>query len=222
MRNHRIVLGIWAFLAFLAPIGVDAGPERLHLSPGVVCDGCHGPRGNSQGASVPTLAGQPEAYFLTAMDAYRSGKRRATVMGGIGRGYSDAQLKQMAAYYAQQRPLPNREALDPDQVKQGSKVFYQRCNTCHLDGKLWSSPHANRAYEANCSGQCHLDYGPENKAPTPFIGGQRAAYMETELRDFVTGARPMSPRKSQALKNLSESDIRAVAAFYANQLQTPQ
>lgn len=222
MRNKLIVLGLGVVAAILGPTGAIAGPESPLISPGVVCNGCHGPGGNSQGNAVPSLAGQPETYFLAAMEAYRSGKRTTTVMGGIGKGYSPAMLKQMGTYYAHQRALPNREPLDPDLVKQGSKVFYQRCNTCHLDGKLWSSVHANRAYEANCSPQCHLDYGSDSKIPTPFIGGQRAAYMENELRDFVAGNRPMSPRKTLALKNLTDKEIRAVAAFYASQLQTPQ
>lgn len=197
-----------------------AGPEAVTLSPAVVCNGCHGPYGNSAGVAVPSLAGQPEAYFMAAMAAYRAGKRGATVMGGIAKGYSDAELKSMANYYARQRPQSQEEALDPRLVKAGSKVFYKRCNTCHLDGKLWSAIHANRAREAQCSGQCHLDYGAEKGASVPVIGGQGSAYLETELHDFLSGVRTMSPRKAKALKGMSRDDISAVAAFYASQSPT--
>lgn len=220
LRIVRLRRIIWctALWATLAGIGyADAGLTTTPLSPAVVCNGCHGPRGNSTGASVPTLAGQAEAYFMAAMGAYRAGKRGSTVMGGIAKGYSEAELKGMASYYARQRPQPLGETLDPQLVKAGGKVFYKRCNTCHLDGKLWSSIHANRAYETRCSGQCHLDYGPENGNPLPSIGGQGAAYLETELHDFMSGARTMSPRKAKALKGMSRDEIKAVAAFYASQ-----
>jgi sulfide dehydrogenase cytochrome subunit len=64
------------------------------------CAGCHGTEGRAiAGSSVPGLAGQPAPYIVDQMKAFKSGVRTATVMHQIAKGYSDAQIEQMAAYF---------------------------------------------------------------------------------------------------------------------------
>ncbi|KNZ31428.1 MAG: cytochrome C553 [Methylibium sp. NZG] len=68
------------------------------------CASCHGTSGRAvDGAAVPGLAGQPAAYMVEQMKAFKSGARAATVMHQIAKGYSDAQIEQMAAYFAAQK-----------------------------------------------------------------------------------------------------------------------
>ena len=68
------------------------------------CASCHGTGGRAvDSASVPGLAGQPAAYMAEQMKAFKSGARTATVMHQIAKGYSDAQIDQMAAYFAAQK-----------------------------------------------------------------------------------------------------------------------
>ena len=62
------------------------------------CSGCHG------GVSpVPVLAGRKAADIIAAMDAFRTGVRRATVMDRIAKGFSDDEIKAIAAWYGAQR-----------------------------------------------------------------------------------------------------------------------
>ena len=51
---------------------------------------------------MPGLAGLPASYLTDQMTAFKSGARTATVMHQIARGYSDAQIEQLARYFAAQ------------------------------------------------------------------------------------------------------------------------
>ena len=65
------------------------------------CAACHGSEGRAIAASsVPGLAGQPAAYLVDQMKAFKSGVRQASVMNQLAKGYSDAQIEQLAAYFA--------------------------------------------------------------------------------------------------------------------------
>lgn len=68
------------------------------------CANCHGTHGRAvEGAAVPGLAGMPAAYLVEQLKAFKAGTRPATVMHQLAKGYSDAQVDQIAAYYAAQK-----------------------------------------------------------------------------------------------------------------------
>jgi cytochrome c553 len=65
------------------------------------CANCHGTQGKAVGA-MPSLAGQPKATIVDAMRAFRDGKRPATIMHQLSRGYSDAQIEAIAEHFSKQ------------------------------------------------------------------------------------------------------------------------
>ena len=65
------------------------------------CASCHGSSGT---AGIPSLAGKDPAEVLRIMQDFRSGKRQATVMHQLARGYTDEQVRAIAAYLAAQKP----------------------------------------------------------------------------------------------------------------------
>jgi cytochrome subunit of sulfide dehydrogenase len=68
------------------------------------CANCHGTQGVAvANASVPGLAGLPASYIVEQMKAFKAGTRPATVMHQLAKGYSDAQIDAIAAYYAAQK-----------------------------------------------------------------------------------------------------------------------
>ena len=79
--------------------------EALYLkSLAATCANCHGTNGvSAPGASVPSLAGMPKDYLVTQMKAFKTGTRPATIMHQLSKGYSDAQIEQIAAYFAAQK-----------------------------------------------------------------------------------------------------------------------
>jgi cytochrome c553 len=68
------------------------------------CANCHGTQGAAvPNATVPGLAGMPAPYIVEQMKAFKGGTRPATVMHQLAKGYSDAQIDAMAAYFAAQK-----------------------------------------------------------------------------------------------------------------------
>ena len=53
---------------------------------------------------MPRLAGLPKNYIVEQMQAFRDGKRPATVMHQLAKGYSNEQIDTLAGFFAAQRP----------------------------------------------------------------------------------------------------------------------
>ncbi len=68
------------------------------------CAACHGNAGDTRGATLPRLAGQPQQTLLATLKAFKTGQRPATIMTQIAKGYADEQLDLLAAYFAAQPP----------------------------------------------------------------------------------------------------------------------
>lgn len=97
---------LWA-IALLAATGAARAQDAKALqaaSLGASCTACHGTEGRAvAGSAVPGLAGQPAATLAEQVKAFKSGARSGSVMPQIAKGYSDAQIEQLAAYFAAQK-----------------------------------------------------------------------------------------------------------------------
>jgi cytochrome c553 len=67
------------------------------------CGSCHGEDGNSTAPNFPRLAGQYESYLVKALEDYKSGARNNPMMAGFAAALSEADMKDIAAYYASQK-----------------------------------------------------------------------------------------------------------------------
>ena len=93
------VLGASLLVVFGAARAEDAlMPRNLAAA----CANCHGTNGHARGDLIKPLAGVPAERIVAAMAGYRSGAVPATVMHQIVKGFSDDQIKAIAAYYAAQ------------------------------------------------------------------------------------------------------------------------
>jgi len=68
------------------------------------CANCHGTTGNAQGA-MPSIAGQQKAFIVDQMKAFRDGKRPATIMHQLAKGYTDQQVELIADHFSRQKPV---------------------------------------------------------------------------------------------------------------------
>jgi cytochrome c553 len=64
------------------------------------CEVCHGAMGISANPAWPSLAGQQEAYLVNVLKAYQTRARQNPMMARLVKGLSDADIGQLAAYYA--------------------------------------------------------------------------------------------------------------------------
>jgi cytochrome subunit of sulfide dehydrogenase len=63
------------------------------------CANCHGTNGVAQ-PGMESLAGKPKEDLLKKMLDFKTGKKPATLMHQLSKGYTDEQLEQLAAYFA--------------------------------------------------------------------------------------------------------------------------
>jgi cytochrome c553 len=68
----------------------------------VACSGCHATSPHVT-TPVPRLVGRDRAEIVRAMQEFRTGARAGTVMDRIARGFTDAEIQAIAAWYAAQR-----------------------------------------------------------------------------------------------------------------------
>ena len=97
-RNLRYVLAASQLLAaFPGQVLAAEAPAGA-----ASCSGCH-PATAGVDTSVPRLAGTDVSGMVAAMQAFRTGQRPATVMDRIAKGFSDDEIKAIAAWYGAQR-----------------------------------------------------------------------------------------------------------------------
>jgi cytochrome c553 len=66
------------------------------------CTGCH-PTKAGIDTSVPTLTGRSAGDIVAAMEAFRNGRKPATVMDRIAKGFTVEEIQAIATWYAAQR-----------------------------------------------------------------------------------------------------------------------
>ncbi|WP_111979510.1 c-type cytochrome [Algibacillus agarilyticus] len=91
-----VLSALFSVSAFAA--NIDAGKAKS-----VMCAGCHGMDGKALIPTYPNLAGQNEAYLVSALKAYKAGERTGTqagIMAGMAAALSDEDVANVAAYFA--------------------------------------------------------------------------------------------------------------------------
>lgn len=67
------------------------------------CAACHGTRGKpATGSTLAGLAGKPRDELLMAMTQFKQGRKPATVMHQLSKGYTDEELAALADYFSKQ------------------------------------------------------------------------------------------------------------------------
>ena len=114
MRKNQFALAAAGlFLAAAAQAEAPAKPEKV-----VICAACHGENGVATQPMYPNLAGQQTSYIEHALHAYKSGERKNAIMGAQVTSLSDADIKQLAAWFAAQ---PAKDYVPDVDVPVGKK-----------------------------------------------------------------------------------------------------
>ena len=85
-----------------APLGA-AGQDTAGRNLAAGCAICHGTEGRAPSKDLVPIAGLPKDYIVRQLADFRDGKRPATVMHQLAKGYSDAQIDAMATWFAAQK-----------------------------------------------------------------------------------------------------------------------
>jgi len=98
---------VFASLSLLLSVGMAhaaGGNPKAGKEKSQTCASCHGEKGRSGQANYPKLAGQHADYLYRALKQYKSGERENNVMAGMVTDLSDQDMRDLAAYYANQEP----------------------------------------------------------------------------------------------------------------------
>jgi len=177
------------------PGNVKAGttrpdPVQAGKAAAAGCAGCHGETGISKIPGMPSLVGLEPKYLVATISAYKSGQRKHDMMKTLVAALGDADVKNIALYYALQTPARAQTPAPGDQA-------------------------AGKAAAAACAG-CHGDLGASGNPATPSLAGQDAQYFAVSLRAYKEGTRTDETMKALAA-SLDDKTIKNLAAFYAAQ-----
>ncbi|MGJ8681567.1 c-type cytochrome [Paraglaciecola sp.] len=102
MKTSALLLILAATgLASTSTLAADAAAGKAKSA---VCAACHGTNGISQIPMYPNLAGQKAQYLVLQMKAFRDGQRKNMIMAPMAANLSDADIENLAAYYAKLDP----------------------------------------------------------------------------------------------------------------------
>jgi cytochrome c553 len=136
--------------------------------------------------------------LLEQLQEFKSGKRANAVMSGMAAGLSDADMKNIAAWLATQKPKAG-SAKNKELVAMGEKIY---------KGGI-----ADRQVPA-CAG-CHSPTGAGIPGAYPRLSGQHADYTAAQLTGFRDGTRKNNPSMSQVTAKLNDKEIKALADYLA-------
>ncbi len=93
-------------LVGVAGVAQAAGQPDPNLARNLAatCANCHGTNGHAvAGSGNEALAGTDKDKLMQKLRDFRSGAKPATIMHQISKGYTEAQLELIAAYFAAQK-----------------------------------------------------------------------------------------------------------------------
>ena len=187
------------------------GDAQAGKAQSAVCSACHGANGVGVAPNFPSLAGQSATYLYVQLRTFKDGQRSDPVMAAMAASIVDADMRNLAAYYAS---LPPTAGANGARALRGATLFdsgdpslgIPPCQACH--GADGSGPRAA------------ADVGAAAPRPpwstVPRLQGQSGAYVAKALHDFKGGARGGTSNAAimhGVAQSLDDADIQALADF---------
>ena len=188
-----------------------SGDARAGEALTAVCSACHGANGVGIAPNFPNLAGQSATYLYVQLATFKAGQRTDPVMGAMVASIGDADMRNLAAYYAS---LPANGGARGAPASRGATLFADGdpvhgvppCQACHgADGR---GPRSDADLDATA---------PRPPWSTvPRLQGQSGAYVAKALNDFKGGARGGTSNAAimhGVAQSLDAADIQALADY---------
>jgi cytochrome c553 len=186
----RAILTAAFLVAASLPAAAQSVQERLP-----VCLACHGDKGQSANAEVPSLGAQQKDYVLVQLYMFREKLRQVDLMNEMTKGLSDADLQTLSETIAKlPAPAPVADAGDAARIARAQGlVAKNRCNFCHTSTFV-------------------------GQQQVPRIAAQREDYLVKTLREYKSNTRHgYDPAMAEVLEPVSDQDIVDLAYFLARQ-----
>ena len=188
-------------LSYCMPTSIANGNEVEEIAENE-CGVCHGSKGLSEKPSIPSIGGFSDSAILDLLTTYENDLRKArrvqmddgneTDMIEVIDTFSQAELEEIALYYARQTWVPIEQEYDRKVAAEGARLHKAKCNKCHIRGG--SVPESDHA----------------------LMAGQWREYLEGEFRNFDDGSRRMSSKMQQKYETLNAEGKQAIIEFYVS------
>ncbi len=190
MATTFFLFSFFSILCFFSPAkaaDIEVGRQKAQ-----VCVACHGAAGNSEIPEIPALAGQTTQAITTALYQFREGNRKNPSMSPFAANLSNADMNNLAAYFAAEKRVASVRVSSNDALAQGPELAKKyNCVQCH--GPL-------------LLGQQHI----------PRIAGQQHTYLLAQLKGFKAMTRAdMDGNMSSAASILKDNEIELLADYIA-------
>ena len=196
-----LLLGALACAAWAEqPVAAAGDPGKAQPIVASVCAACHGTDGNSPIPANPNLAGQHAHYLYKQLTDYKSGRRKNPIMSGMVANLSDDDMRNLAAYFAQQKASPSA-ARDRDLVVIGQQLYRA----------------GDSATGVPACAACHAPNGVGIPIQFPRLSGQHGEYTIAQLASFRSGERANDSNSVMRMiaGRMSDKAIAAVAEYIA-------
>lgn len=188
-----------------------SGDAQAGAGKAAVCAACHGAHGVAIAPNFPNLAGQAATYLYAQLKEFHDGQRNDPVMTGQAAALSDADMRDLAVYFASLAPKPAGTA---DAGSRGAQLYFSGdpaqgippCQGCHGPAGLGPQPHPGSAPQPPW-------------ATFPHLRGQSGLYVTKELGDFKSGARGGSSNAKVmhgVAQTLADNDVQALSAYLSS------
>jgi len=198
----------WALPATAADEAVPAFKDLDSIEARVQgCVTCHGQNGQgTQSDAFPRIAAKPAGYLYNQLVAFRDGTRQYPPMNYLVAYLPDVYLREMAEYFAKQRPP--FEAAD---AAPADAAMLARGKAIATGGD------ATKGIPACVA--CHGIRLTGMEPGIPGLAGLRSSYIAAQLTRWRVGSRHAAEPDcmKRIASRLSESDIAAVATWLARQ-----
>ncbi len=195
-RIGAILLAVTGLVSFNA----SAADAEAGKAKSAVCAACHGADGNSSNPTWPSLAGQHANYIYKQLMDFKKGDRVNAQMTGMVANLSEADMKDLAAFYESQ--APKAVPFDGNMIGTGESIYRGGITETRV---------------AACMG-CHSPSGKGNgPAGWPSLAGQHPEYIVAQLKAFKHGERANDTGKMMrnVAVRMSDLEMESVAAYIA-------
>jgi cytochrome c553 len=202
-----LILAAWLNGAIAATTTTAAAIPDSIAQRVVACIACHGKEGRAgSDGYYPRIAGKPAGYLYNQLINFRDGKRTYPIMTAMLENLSDAYLREIAQYFADQHPpypAPQAPQVGATQLERGRQLVHEGDKTRNIPACI----------------ACH---GARMTGVTPAIPGLIGLprdYLLGQVGAWKIGTRhaTLPDCMAQVVQKLRGEDIGAVTAWLAAQ-----
>ena len=170
------------------------------------CAECHGKDGASKDSEIPIIGGMSSTYVHDSLVAYQNKERpcpetkyregpkkgQKTDMCKVAKELSEADVKEVAKYFAGKKFVRANQKFDAALAAKGKEYHSDHCEKCHTEG------------------------GSVADDDSGILAGQWMPYLKETFKEYESGKRPMPKKMKPKFEKLDKAKMEALINYYGS------